>query len=133
MTWRKSWASSVWHARERYACTFASGFFLTEPVMDWFLANYLSDPAHTRDPKGSPIMTRDLSGLPPAHVVTAGFDPLRDEGEAYADALRAAGVPTTSRCYDSLIHGFVSMGGIVDAARHALDDLGDVLHRALWP
>lgn len=113
--------------------TFASGFFLTEPVMDWFLANYLSDPAHTRDPKGSPIMTRDLSGLPPAHVVTAGFDPLRDEGEAYADALRAAGVPTTSRCYDSLIHGFVSMGGIVDAARHALDDLGDVLHRALWP
>lgn len=113
--------------------TFASGFFLTEAEMDWFLANYLSNPAQTRDPRASPLLTRDLGGLPPAHVVTAGFDPLRDEGEGYADALRAAGVPTTSRCYDTLIHGFASMGGLIDAARHALDDLGEVLRRALWP
>ena len=113
--------------------TFRSGYFLTEALIDWFLANYVSDPAHMRDPKGSPIVTRDLAGLPPAHVVTAGFDPLRDEGEAYADALRAAGVPTTSRCYDSLIHGFTGMGGLVDAAAHAVDDLGAHLHRALWP
>ena len=113
--------------------TFRSGYFLTESLMDWFLANYVSDPAHMRDPKGSPIVTRDLAGLPPAHVVTAGFDPLRDEGEAYADALRAAGVPATSRCYDSLIHGFTAMGGLVDAAAHAVDDLGAHLHRALWP
>jgi acetyl esterase len=113
--------------------TFREGFFLTEPLMDWFLASYLTDPAQASDPLGSPLATRDLTGLPPAHVVTAGFDPLRDEGEAYARALMEAGVPVTLRCYESLIHGFVSMGGLIDAAAHAIDDCGDALHRALWP
>jgi acetyl esterase len=112
--------------------TFADGYFLTAPMMDWFLANYLNDKAEEKDWRGSPIVTRELAGLPPAHVVTAGFDPLRDEGEAYARALMAAGVPTTLRCYESLIHGFVSMGGLIDAARHAIDDLGTVLHEKLW-
>lgn len=113
--------------------TLGEGYFLTESLMDWFLANYLTDLSHARDPRASPIVTGELAGLPPAHVVTAGFDPLRDEGEAYADALRAAGVPTTSRCYESLIHGFTGMGGLSDAAAHATEDLGEVLHRALWP
>jgi acetyl esterase len=113
--------------------TLGNGYLLTEPMMDWFLANYLTDPAQERDPRGSPIMTADLAGLPPAHVVVAGFDPLRDEGEAYAEGLRAAGVPTTSRCYDSLVHGFVAMGGIVDAAAHAVEDMAEVLRQRLWP
>ncbi len=112
--------------------TLGRGYFLTESLMDWFHANYLTDIAQRKDPRCSPIVTRELSGLPPAHVVTAGFDPLRDEGEAYADALRAAGVPTTSRCYNTLIHGFAGMGGFVDAAAHAVDDLGGALHAALW-
>lgn len=113
--------------------TFRAGYLLTEEMMDWFLAHYVTDPAHLRDPLGSPLVTRELAGLPPAHIITAGFDPLRDEGEAYADALRAAGVKVTDRCYDTLIHGFISMGGLVDAARHAGDDLAEVLRRALWP
>jgi acetyl esterase len=111
---------------------FANGFLLTEPMIDWFLASYLTNSSQMHDPNGSPIVTRDLSGLAPAHIVTAGFDPLRDEGEAYAEAMRAAGVPTTTRCYDSLIHGFVNMAGLVDAARHAIDDIAEVLRRALW-
>nr|QRD81017.1 lipolytic protein [uncultured bacterium] len=113
--------------------TFAEGFLLTEAVIDWFFANYLTDPAQHRDPRCSPLLARDLSGLPPAHVVTAGFDPLRDEGEQYAEALRAAGVEATSRCYDTLIHGFVSMSGLIEAAARAVDDLGDVLRARLWP
>jgi acetyl esterase len=107
--------------------TFAEGFFLTEKMMDWFVANYLTDPSEEKDPRASPLVTADLSGLPPTHVAVAGFDPLRDEGEAYADALSAAGVPTTLRSYETLIHGFVSMGGIVEAARHAVEDLAAVL------
>jgi acetyl esterase len=112
---------------------FAQGFFLTEPLMDWFLASYLTDPAQQKDPLGSPLVTRELAGLCPAHVVTAGFDPLRDEGEAYAKALMAAGVPTTLRCYESLLHGFASMGGLIEAAEHAIDDCAEVLRQRLWP
>ncbi len=111
--------------------TLGGDYFLTTSMIDWFLANYLTAVEQQRDPRASPIVTAELAGLPPAHVATAGFDPLRDEGDAYADALRAAGAPTTSRCYDSLIHGFISMGGIIDAAAHAANDLGDALHAGL--
>jgi acetyl esterase len=113
--------------------TLARGFFLTESMIDWFLANYLTDPSQETDPRGSPLATRDLTGLPPAYVVVAGFDPLRDEGEAYAHALMAADVPVTLRSYGTLIHGFVTMGGLVDAARYALEDIAEVLRRQLWP
>ncbi|HHH29923.1 MAG TPA: alpha/beta hydrolase [Polyangiaceae bacterium] len=110
---------------------FGEGFLLTHRLLDWFLANYLTDTAQELDPRASPIATADLGGLPPAHVVVAGFDPLRDEGEAYAHALRAAGVPTTLRCYGSLVHGFFSMGGLVAAAGFAADDIADVVGEAL--
>lgn len=112
--------------------TFADGFFLTRQMMDWFLANYLTEPAQEQDPRGSPLVTADLSGLPPALVVVAGFDPLRDEGEAYAQALMAAGVPTTLRCYGSMIHGFYSMAGLVPAARWAAEDFAAATRRQLW-
>ena len=112
---------------------FGQGFFLTTELKDWFIANYLLDPADEKNVRASPLFERDLAGLPPAHVVTAGFDPLRDEGELYAHSLREAGVATTLRCYDSLVHGFASMGGVIEAAERAVDDLGDVLRRALWP
>ncbi|HJL16327.1 MAG TPA: alpha/beta hydrolase [Sandaracinaceae bacterium LLY-WYZ-13_1] len=110
---------------------FAEGFFLTERTMDWFVASYLTDPSQETDPRGSPLALEDKRGLPPAHVAVAGFDPLRDEGEAYAEALREAGVPTTLRCYESQIHGFVQMGGIVESAAHATDDLAAVLSQRL--
>ncbi|HET6699033.1 MAG TPA: alpha/beta hydrolase [Nocardioidaceae bacterium] len=96
-----------------------SGYFLERPLMRWFMRQYAgsADPA---DPRLSPLRADDLAGLPPAVVVTAGFDPLRDEGEAYAAALRAAGVLVESRRFDSLIHGFVDMGHVSSAAHDAL-------------
>ncbi|MCA9610612.1 MAG: alpha/beta hydrolase [Myxococcales bacterium] len=113
--------------------TFAEGFFLEEHTIDWFQACYLTSADQATDPRASPLVTRDLEGLPPAHIVVAGFDPLRDEGEAYARALMAAGVPTTLRCYGSLVHGFYGMGGFVEAARWAMDDIARAARRALWP
>jgi acetyl esterase len=113
--------------------TLAEGYFLTAALMDWFVANYLTDKSEERDVRGSPLAARELGGLPPAHVVTAGFDPLRDEGEAYASALIAAGVPTTLRCYETLIHAFVNMNGLIDAAEHAVADMSSVLRQHLWP
>jgi acetyl esterase len=112
--------------------TLSEGYMLTRSLLDWFVGHYLTEPAQLRDPRASPMVTADLEGLAPAHVVVAGFDPLRDEGEAYAEALRAAGVDTTSASYDALIHGFVSMDGVIDAAAHAVSDVTEVLRRRLW-
>ncbi|MET0883945.1 MAG: alpha/beta hydrolase [Acidimicrobiales bacterium] len=90
---------------------FADGFYLTEKQMDWYTERYLGD-ADRSDPRVSPLLAEDLSGLPPAYVATAGFDPLRDEGEAYARRLADAGVPVALRRHDGLIHAFVSTTGV---------------------
>jgi acetyl esterase/lipase len=76
---------------------FSDGFFLTEADMDWYRGSYLPDESAASDPRASPLLAADLSGLPPAIVLTAGFDVLRDEGEAYARRLRDAGVPVELR------------------------------------
>jgi acetyl esterase len=98
---------------------FADGFFLTRATMDWFIAHYRAgaDPA---DPRMSPLLAGDLSRLAPALVVTAGFDPLRDEGEAYAHALQAAGTPVLLRRFPGLIHGFANTTGISRVSRDAM-------------
>jgi acetyl esterase len=101
----------------------ANGFLLTQDDMRWFSAQYLNDPGEVADPRVSPLKAADLSGLPPALIFTAGFDPLRDEGQAYADRLAAAGVKTIHREFDSLIHGFVGMRGALQAAARAMDDM----------
>jgi len=111
--------------------TFARGFFLERSTIDWFVAQYVTDPADEIDPRGSPLRAESFEGLPRAHVAVAGFDPLRDEGEAYAAKLQAASVPTTVRCYGSLVHGFFNMGGICTAARFAVADLAEVTRNAL--
>jgi acetyl esterase len=110
---------------------FEKGFFLTKASIDWFMANYLRGPEDRTHPRGSPLLTEDHVGLPPALVVTAGFDPLRDEGRAYADAMRASGVPVEHRCHEGLVHGFFSMTEGIDAARVALDDMIAALRAAL--
>lgn len=89
---------------------FASGFFLERESMEWFRAHYLPDESEWGHPDASPAQEKDLSGAAPAYVVTAGFDPLRDEGHAYADALADAGVQVSYRCYDDMVHGFFGMG-----------------------
>jgi acetyl esterase len=107
------------------------GYFLTAAGLEWFRGHYLHAEADAKDPLASPIYTDDLSGLPPALVVTAEFDPLRDEGEAYAKRLEEAGVPVTSTRYDGQIHGFFTMTGILDGARHAVAEASAALKVAL--
>jgi acetyl esterase/lipase len=103
---------------------FANGFFLTKDDMTWFDEHYFgSKGANQSDPRGSPILARDLSGLCPALVFTAGFDPLRDEGEAYAAALESAGTPVTLRRLEGFIHGFINMIGVSPVCRAALADI----------
>ena len=102
---------------------FKEGFFLTGKTMDWFLGNYMPPGADWTHPRASPLLAKDHSGLPPAFVATAGFDPLRDEGHAYAKAMREAGARVQERCYEGMVHGFFSMSEGVAAARVALDEI----------
>jgi acetyl esterase len=99
------------------------GFMVTRTAMEWFRGHYLNGPADIDDSRASPLKADDLSGLAPALIYTAGFDPLRDEGHAYAERLAAAGVKTIHREFDSLIHGFVGLRGTVPAAARAMDDM----------
>ena len=112
---------------------FGEGFFLTASVMTWFRAHYFGADEATRslDPAASPLLADDLAGLPPAHVVTAGFDVLRDEGEAYAARLRDAGVTVTTRRHSGLIHGFVHVLAPRRGSRDAVLEMGGVLRAAL--
>jgi acetyl esterase len=97
---------------------FSDGFFLTEKQMDWYRGHYLGgqDPS---DPRVSPLLADDLAGLPPAYVAVSGFDVLRDEGEAYARAMAAAGVTVGLRRHDRLIHAFVNSTGVGTSSREA--------------
>ncbi|WP_210238533.1 alpha/beta hydrolase [Pseudalkalibacillus caeni] len=99
----------------------ADGYLLTKNSMIWFWDHYLRDESDGMNPYASPILAKDLTGLPPALVITAGFDPLRDEGEAYAEKLKNAGVPVEATRYDGMIHGFFWMPGILEQGRNAID------------
>ena len=101
---------------------FATGHGLERASMAWFIDHYLADPADAQTPYASPLHAPDLSGLAPAAVMTAGFDVLRDEGNAYAARLAAAGVPVTHHCYGGFIHGFYVMTGSIVAARAAVTE-----------
>jgi acetyl esterase/lipase len=90
---------------------FGEGFLLTRAAMDWYVETYAGG-TDRHDPRLSPLLAKDLAGLPPTLVETAGLDPLRDEGEAYAAALREAGVPVVLRRARGLVHGFANLGGI---------------------
>ncbi len=110
--------------------TLGEGFFLETPTIDWFLDQYLPPGTDLRDWRASPLFAETLEGLPPAFVVTAGFDPLRDEGEAYAARLRDAGVQVTELRERGLVHGFVNMG-VLDRAASNRATMGQHLRRAL--
>lgn len=110
---------------------FADGFYLTRRFRDLATSNYTPDRASWTDPRVSPALADLPPGLAPAHVVTAGFDPLRDEGEAYVEKLRAAGVEVSHVRYRGLIHGFLNMVGVGTTARTAVDEIADALRAGL--
>ena len=107
------------------------GIVLGVEDIRWYSRQYLPHEAVAGDPYASPLRAPDLSGLPPALVVTAEYDPIRDEGEAYADRLRQAGVPVVSKRYPGLIHTFFLVAGMVDAAREAVEETCETLRTAL--
>jgi len=108
----------------------ADGYLLTKDGMIWFWDLYLSNDADASNPYAAPLAAEDLSGLPPALVITAEFDPLRDEGEAYAQRLRAAGVPTTCSRYDGMIHSFFGMSAVMDKGKQAVSEAAVAVKQA---
>lgn len=105
------------------------GYFLTERDMRWFEGNYLNADSEKDDPRVSPLHASSHVGLPPALIVTAEYDPLRDQGEAYGEKLRADGVPVEVRRYQGMIHAFLGMP--VDRAKTALQEIATALRTAL--
>lgn len=109
----------------------AQGYILDRDTMDWFMENYLPEGTDMSDPRHSPLLAEDLSGLPPALVITAGYDPLRDEGKAYADRLSASGVDVTYKNYEDMTHVFFNMTALVEEAKDAVKEAGKAVKAAL--
>ncbi len=108
---------------------FSSGYFLTKAGMEWFRSHFLEDASRATDPIVSPHFA-DVAGLAPAFVLTAGFDPLRDEGEAFARKLSAAGVAVRHVCYTDMIHAFISFAGGIEAGMEAIEESAQALRNA---
>lgn len=111
--------------------TNGQGYLLTSDTIRYFHDHYITDPAHDLDWRASPLLHPDLSRLPPALVLTAGYDPLRDEGLDYARALTAAGNRAVQVCFERQIHGFITMGRLLDEANAAVSMCAAELRRAL--
>lgn len=108
-----------------------SGYILETPTMHWFWDHYCPDPASRSDPYASPLKADDHSGLPPALVMTAEFDPLRDEGNLYAETLAAAGTQAEAVCYDGLVHDFFATAQQFEASRAPFETACTALRKAL--
>jgi len=116
-------ASGSW---ERYG----EGLLLDKPTMNWFLGHYLDDRSQVTDPRVSPLLAEDLSGLPPALVITAELDPLHDEGVHYAERLAQAGVPVEHRDVPGAIHGFLGQLGPIAPSEDTFRAIGAAARRA---
>jgi acetyl esterase len=110
---------------------FAEGYQLTKALMEWFRDHYLASPSDAANPYASPLLAPDLRGLPPAVILTAECDPLRDEGEAYGERLAEAGVPVTSTRYAGMIHPFFSLSGAIPRALDAIQQVADAVRTAV--
>ena len=111
----------------------SEGYSLTRDAMVWFWDQYLRDEGDATHPYVAPLHAKDLSGLPPALVITAEFDPLRDEGAAYARRLSEAGVPTKHSDYSGMIHGFFRLWWAMDRSKEALSEVAATLKEAFAP
>lgn len=110
---------------------YAEGYFLERKTLEWFYAHYLPADADKKDPRISPLAAVDLSGLPPAYIMLAGFDPLHDEGLQYADKLRAADVAVTIVDYPEMVHDFIYLQAVLPQAVEALNAASKALKTAL--
>ncbi|MBM3226278.1 MAG: alpha/beta hydrolase, partial [Candidatus Tectomicrobia bacterium] len=110
--------------------SYATGHGLTRDSMRWYWEQYLRDAADAQNPYAAPLVATDLSGLPPALVITAECDPLCDEGKAYAGRLQEAGVPTTYSCYDGMMHGFFGMSAALEKGKRAVAEASTALRNA---
>lgn len=110
---------------------YAERYFFDRATMEWALRHYCPPEVDLEDPRISPLRTSDLAGLPPAHIHTAEFDLLRDEGKAYADRLARAGVNVCYTCHAGMIHHFYGMGGVIPYARLAMKRIGAAIREAL--
>jgi acetyl esterase len=110
---------------------YATGLILEEEMIHWFLGHYVNSPVESADSRVSPLRAENLAGLPPAFILNASLDPLCDEGKAYADKLRDAGVPVTYRAHERMIHGFLTMGGLTPGAMPAIDEAAQVFRKLI--
>lgn len=108
---------------------FADGYYLTKSGMEWFRGLYLRNPEDGTNPEASPLLEPNLQGLPPALILTAECDPLRDEGQAYAQRLKEAGVPVTATCYARMIHPFFSWSGVLPQATEAIQQIAAAIRK----
>ena len=120
-----------WQAGQASYRQYAEGYTLTRDFMKWTFRQYLPDGVNRADPYLFPLHAADLSGLPAALIVTAEFDPLRDEGRAYAERLRAAGAAVEHLHLDDQMHGFLMQEATIDRARSAVDHFADAIRRGL--
>lgn len=111
---------------------YGKNHLLTRAMIPYFWGHYVSGPDQAREPHASPLQAKSLEGLPPAMVITAECDPIRDQGEAYARRLRESGVPVTLKRYEGAIHVFFQMAGAIDAGKQAQADAAAALRQALW-
>ena len=107
--------------------TFGEGYRLTSDLIEWFYSHYFSEEDDVESWKASPLNSTKLEGLPPTFLISAGFDPLQDEAEAYADKLMRAGVSTKHSHYEGMLHGFITMPGVMDKAKEALTECAQEL------
>ncbi|WP_185806881.1 alpha/beta hydrolase [Bacillus salinus] len=108
---------------------FAEGYFLTLSEMKWFRDHYIRSESDLQNPLVAPLLQDDVSYLPPTYILTAEYDPLRDEGKAYAEKLKKAGVLVSSKQYEGMIHGFVSMFAALDDGKKAIHDIVAFMHK----
>ena len=111
---------------------FANGYLLTRDAQAWYHESYLRSAADRDHWWASPALAADFTNVAPAFVLTCGYDPLFDEGKAYADLLKAAGVPVAYRCFDGQVHGFITMGKVIDEANEAVTDVAKRVAAAFY-
>jgi acetyl esterase len=125
------WVDTSSFDTDSFRC-FGEGLWLSKATICWYRDHYLCNQEQATFPFVSPLLAEDVSGLPPALVITAEFDVLRDQGEAYAHRLREAGISVQLTRYSGMLHDFAIFPGIFDQAKDAIDEISDALRRVFW-